>query len=234
MAYKRYVAKKKLLTRRKTVKKTTKKMTVPKLSLKILERKKKETSGTEVVRNSIGGWYTDASHMLLSQGDGISNFSGHFIRGKGISFRGWLKNNGTSPMMVRFGIMKILNGAVDYSTFEAGTNVLEDNNSNITITSADSNNRILGRWNQDKYKPIKTKVIKLGANQTSDASDIYRFNFWIPLKAQSFRYDGSDVLPQKNVYSMFVVQALGNNDENVITPDTIEITYRNTFYFVDN
>lgn len=234
MPFKRFVAKKKLLTRRKTVKKTYKRTSVPRMALKILERKKREVSGTELLKNTVGGWHTDASHMTLTQGNGISNFQGHFIRGKGISFRGWFKNNADKPVLVRFGIMKIRNGAIDYVNFEAGNNVLEDDNSNISITTADSNNRILGRWNQDKYKPIKTRVIKLGANQTSDATDIHRFNFWIPLKGQSFRYDGSNVLPQQNVYSFFAVQSLANNDENIISPDVIEITYRNTFYFVDN
>lgn len=204
---------------------------VAKLALRLLETKKKETRGQEISINTLTGWYADAGHMILGQNDTYSGLEGHIIRGKGISVSGWLRNNATTTVVLRIGMMLVKNGAVQYSAFSAGTAVLEGDTANATITTSGSAQRVTQRFNQDQYKVLSQKFIKLAAAASSDAGDVRQFSFWIPLKGKPYRYDGPDQLPTKNVVSLYVVPCLANNDES--TGENVELTYTSTFYYVD-
>lgn len=201
------------------------------LALRLFETKKKETRAGEVTINSLTGWYADAGQMALPQDDTYSGLEGHIIRGKGISIRGFIKNNASTTMLVRFGVMCIKQGASDYSAFIAGTNVLEGDGGNVNITTASSVQRMTQRFNQDRYRVVRTKTIRLGANNATDGSDLHAFKMWIPLKGYPFRYDGAGALPTRNVHALFACNILGNNDES--TGDNIELSYTSTFYYVD-
>lgn len=204
---------------------------VAKLALRLLETKKKETRGQEISINTLTGWYTDAGHMVLGQNDTYSGLEGHIVRGKGISVHGWLRNNATSTVVLRMGMMLVKNGEAQNGAFSAGTAVLEGDTANATITTAGSAQRLTQRFNQDQYKIVIQKFIKLAAAASSDAADVRQFSFWIPLKGRAYRYDGPDKLPTKNVVSLYVVPCLANNDES--TGENVELTYTSTFYYVD-
>lgn len=201
------------------------------LALRLFETKKKETRAGEVAINSLTGWYVDAGHQALSQDDTYSGIEGHIIRGKGISFRGFIKNNASTTMLVRFGVICVKQGASDYTTFSGGSNVLEGDGGNVNITTASSTARMTQRFNQDRYRCVKQMLIKLGANTATDGSDVRPFKMWVPLNGYPYRYDGSGGLPTRNVYALFALNVLGNNDES--TGDNIELSYTNTFYYVD-
>lgn len=207
------------------------KASIPRLALRLFETKKKETRWGEVNINSLAGWYTNSACMQLSQGDTYSTIEGHIIRGRGIKLVGWFKNNGSSTMIVRFGVMCVKQGSSAISLFNAGTNVLEGDAANANITTTDTTARMTQRWNADQYKPIRQYMIKLGASTTADGSDVKQFKMWIPLNGYPFRYDGSDTLPTRNVYSFFALNALGNQDESL--GEAVECSGTATFYYVD-
>ena len=94
------------------------------LALRLFETKKKESRITETPINSLTGWYTDAVHMQLAQGDAYSQLEGHMIRGKGISFKGFIKNNATTTMMLRYGVICVKQGSAYMPTFQGGTEAL--------------------------------------------------------------------------------------------------------------
>lgn len=204
---------------------------VAKLALRLLETKKKETRATENSVNTLSGWYTDAGHMILGQNDTYAGLEGHIVRGKGISVHGWLRNNATTTVVLRMGMMLIKNGEVQYGAFSAGTAVLEGDTSNATITTASSSQRLTQRFNQDQYKILSQKYVKLASSSSTDASDVRQFSFWIPLKGKPYRYDGPDKLPTKNVVAFYLVPCLANNDESL--GENIELSYTTTFYYVD-
>lgn len=204
---------------------------IAKLSLRLLETKKKETRGQEIGVNTLAGWHVDAGHMILSQNDTYSGLEGHIVRGKGISIHGWVRNNATTTVVLRMGMMLVKNGEVQYSAFAAGTAVLEGDTSNAVITTAGSAQRLTQRFNQDQYKILSQKYVKLAASSSTDASDVRQFSFWIPLKGKPFRYDGPDKLPTKNVVAFYMVPCLANNDESA--GEFVELTYTSTFYYVD-
>lgn len=204
---------------------------IPKLALRLFETKKKETRGQEVSINSLTGWYADAGMMALPQDDSYSGLEGHIVRGKGVSIRGYIKNNATTTMMVRFGVAAIKQGSSAWGSFSAGTNVLEGDTGNANVTTASSVQRMTQRFNQDQYRMVKQHLIRLGANNATDGSDVRPFNIWIPFKGYPFRYDGPGNLPTRNVHALFACNVLGNNDES--TGDNIELSYTSTFYYVD-
>lgn len=218
--------------RRKTApRRRRSKLNVAGLAMRLFETKKKETRAGEVAINSLTGWYADAGQMALPQDDTYSGLEGHIIRGKGIAIRGFIKNNASTTMLVRFGVMCVKQGASDWSAFSAGTNVLEGDGGNVNITTASSVQRMTQRFNQDRYRLVRSKLIRLGANNATDGSDLHTFKMWIPLKGYPFRYDGSGTLPTRNVYALFACNVLGNTDES--TGDNIELSYTSTFYYVD-
>lgn len=204
---------------------------IPRLALRLFETKKKETRWTENSINSLSGWFTNSLMMQLSQDDTYSGIEGHIIRGRGISFKGWFKNNGTSTMIIRFGVMCVKQGSSSIATFNAGSDVLEGDSSNQSITTASSVQRMTQRFNGDQYKAVKQYQIKLGAASATDGSDVRQYRIWVPLNGATFRYDGSGTLPTRNVYSFFAVNCLGNNDE--VLGEAVEVSGTATFYYVD-
>lgn len=224
-----------------TVTKTTKKArrtgkrkssgAVASLALKLFETKKHETRAGEVVINSLSGWYADGGAMVLSQNDAYSGLEGHMVRGKGLSIRGWVRNNATTTQVVRLGVIRVKQGASKMSDFAAGTDVLEGNTANANITTATSVQRMTQRFNQEQYHQVKAFYFKLGSAITSDGTDVRPFKIWIPLKGQPFRYDGPGTFPTRNTYALFCLNVLGNNDES--TGDVVELSYTTTFYYVD-
>lgn len=181
--------------------------------------------------NTLAGWYTNANMMQLTQDDSYSGLEGHIIRGKGISFKGWFKNNATTTAIIRFGVMLVKQGSSAMGTFTTGSNVLEGDSSNINIATANSIQRMTQRFNADQYKAIKQYQIKLGASSANDGSDVKQFKMWIPINGYPFRYDGANTLPTRNVYAFFALAVLGNNDESL--GENIETSGTATFYYVD-
>lgn len=219
--------------RRKVVqrRRRTFKPSIPRLAMRIFETKKKETRWGEVNLNSLASWYTNAECMRLSQDDSYSGLEGHIVRGKGISFKGWFKNNASSTMLVRFGVICVKQGSSSFSTFQAGSNVLEGDTANASVTTTDSVARMTQRFNTDQYRPVKQFQIKLGSSGSSDGTDIKQFKMWIPLNGYAFRYDGGATLPTRNVYSFFAINILGNNDESL--GEVVECSGTATYYYVD-
>lgn len=201
------------------------------LALRLFETKRQEYRETETPINSLTGWYANASSMNITQGVTYATMDGHIIRGKGLSIRGWVKNNATTTQIVRVGICHIKQGASKIPDFYAGTDVLEGNAGNSNITLGTSAARMTQRFNQDQYRIVKHKMFKLGSNSTSDGSDVRTYKFWLPFRGRAFRYDGSAVLPANDVYAVFVINCLGNNDES--TGENIEHSFTSTFYYVD-
>lgn len=204
---------------------------VGKLALKLFETKKKQYTENETPINSLSGWYANGACMALTQNDNYSGMEGHIVRGKGISIRGFIKNNATTTQCVRFGVANVLRGSSKSTDFYAGNDVIENDSGNAAITAANSTARMTGRFNQDQYKQIYQKFIKLGSNSSADGSDVRTFKMWIPLNGQAFRYDGSGVLPTANLYAFYILNCLGNNDES--TGENIELSFTSTFYYVD-
>lgn len=225
----------KALTRRprKTFRRYRKKrpMSASSLALKLFEHKKNEYREVETGINTLTGWYANGSSMQLTQGGAYNQLTGHLVRGRGIAISGWVKSNATTTVLLRMGVAKILRGSSKTTDFFAGTDVLETNTANQNITTANSGQRLTGRFNQDQYRIVKQRIIKLGTNSTSDGSDVRQYKFWIPLKGRKIRYDGSGVFPTENVYAFFMVPCLGNNDESL--GETVEFTFTSTFYYVD-
>jgi hypothetical protein len=213
------------------VARSTKQPSARSTALRVFETKKKETRWGEQNINSFGGWFTNSACMSLTQGDSYASIEGHIIRGKGISYKGWFKNNASTTMVIRFGVMLVKQGSSSISTFVAGTNVLEGDASNANVTTADSVARMTQRFNRDQYKPVKEFMIKLGANNATDGSDVKPFKMWIPMNGYPFRYDGSATEPTRNIYSFFALNSLGNNDESL--GDVVECSGTATFYYVD-
>lgn len=201
------------------------------LALRLFETKKHETRAGEVSINSLSGWYADGGAMVLSQNDAYSGLEGHMIRGKGISIRGFIKNNATTTQLVRLGVMRVKQGASKMNDFAAGTDVLEGNTANANITTATSVQRMTQRFNQEQYHQVKAMFFKLGNNTATDGTDVRPFKMWIPLNGQPFRYDGPGTFPTRNVYALFCLNVLGNNDES--TGENVELSYTTTFYYVD-
>lgn len=201
------------------------------LSLRIFETKKKETRWGETSISSLAGWFTNAGSMILSQGDTYSTIEGHIIRGKGISFQGWFKNNASTTMIVRYGIMLVKNGNSDYSTFNGGSDALEGDSGDQSITTADSVARVTQRFNADKYKVVKQYFVKLGSNGANDGSDVKQWKFWVPINGYAYRYNGSNTLPTKNVYAFYACVCLANNDE--VLGENVEVSGTSTFYYID-
>lgn len=219
--------------RKKTYRRKTyrKKESSAKLALRVFESKKQEYRESETPISSLNGWYANASHQILTQNASYAGLIGHKVRGKGISFRGWLKNNATTTMLVRIGVLQAYRGSQITTDLYAGTNVLETSSGNTNVTSAGSAQKITGRFNQDQYKLIRSYTFKLGASSATDGSDVRSYKMWIPLNGQMFGYDGSGVLPSNDVYAIFVMPVLGNNDENL--GENVEHTFTSTFYYVD-
>lgn len=207
------------------------KSSIPRLALRLFETKKKETRWGEVSLNTLAGWYTNSAAMQLSQGDTYSTIEGHIIRGRGLKIVGWFKNNATTTAIVRFGVMLVKQGSSAISTFAAGTNVLEGDSANANITTTDTTAKMTQRWNADQYKPMRQYMVKLGASSATDGSDVKQFKMWIPMNGYPFRYDGSDTLPTRNIYSFFACSCLGNQDE--VLGETVELSGTATFYYVD-
>lgn len=221
------VAKKRVYRRKRTYKKRS----LPKLSLRLFETKKKETRWTENSLNSLASWFTNAGSMILTQGDSYSTIEGHIIRGKGIKFQGWFKNNGTTTQIIRYGVMLVKNGNSEYSTFNTGTDVLEGDTNDVSITTAGSVERMTTRFNQDKYKVIKQYFTKIGSALSNDGQDVKTFKFWIPINGYAYRYNGSNTLPTKNVYAFYACNVLANNDEGL--GENVEVSGTSVFYYVD-
>lgn len=219
--------------RRKPYKRVSKSKPMSKasLALRMLETKRKEGLWIESSISSLAGWFTNHACMVLDQGTSYAQLEGHFVRGRGIKYTGWIKNNGTSTMVVRFGVMCVKQGSSAISTWESGSNVIENFNGNASITTASSIARLCQRWNTDQYRPIRQYQCKLGPNQGSDGMDVKQFSFWVPLYGQSFRYDGSGAYPVRNVYSFYCVPVLANNDES--SGENIECSGSSQFYYVD-
>jgi len=217
--------------RRRVTYRRRKSAPIGKLALRLFESKKKQYSETETAINSITGWYANGACMALSQNDSYSGMEGHIIRGKGISIRGWIKNNATTTQCVRLGVANVLRGSSKSTDFYAGTDVIENDSGNQDIKAVSSTARMTGRFNQDQYKMVKQFFFKLGSNSASDGSDVRTFKMWIPLNGMAFRYDGSGVLPTANLYTFFVLNCLGNNDESL--GENTEISFTSTFYYVD-
>lgn len=230
MAVKRYRSGKIKSVRRKTYRRR-KATPVGSLALRLFETKKKVYNEGETAINSITGWYANAACMALTQNDSYAGIEGHIVRGKGISIKGWIKNNATTTQIVRLGVANVLRGSSKTTDFYAGTDVLENDSANAAITAASSTARMTGRFNQDQYKMVKQMMFRLGSNSASDGSDVRTFNMWIPLKGAPFRYDGSGVLPSANAYTFFVCNCLANNDES--TGENVELSFTSTYYYVD-
>lgn len=234
MAYKKkYVPRKKSYRRRRVYRRSsTKAPSTARLALRLLETKKKESFWNETSLSSLASWFTNADAMKLTQNDSYSGLEGHIVRGKGISYTGWFKNNGTTTMLVRFGVICVKQGRAQFTTFASGSDAFEGDTINFNVTTATSAQRITQRFNQDQYRVIKNYVIKLGANNATDGSDVRQFKIWIPLQGHPFRYDGGDgVLPTRNVYSFFAMNVLGNNDESL--GENVETNGYSCFYYVD-
>lgn len=227
----RRVARKPIRRPRKTYRRVKRTVPVARLALRLLETKKKETRWGEIQLNSLASWYTNAEAMRLTQSDTYSGLEGHIIRGKGISFKGWFKNNGTTTMLVRFGVMLVKQGTSQISLFQAGTGVLEGDASNANVNSTDSIARMTQRFNGDQYKAVKQYQIKLGASGATDGSDVKQFKMWVPINGYPFRYDGSETLPTRNIYSFYALNVLANNDESL--GEVVECSGTATFYYVD-
>lgn len=200
-------------------------------ALRVFETKKKETRWGETSISSLAGWFTNSGSMILSQGDTYSTIEGHIIRGKGISFQGWFRNNGTSTMIVRYGVICLKNGNSDWTTFSGGSDALEGDSGDQSIITADSVARTTQRFNADKYRLVKQYFTKLGSNSATDGSDVKQWKFWIPMNGYAYRYNGTNTLPTKNVYAFFATTCLANNDESL--GENVEVSGTTTFYYVD-
>lgn len=217
--------------KRRLVKRTYKRKTIAKLALRLFETKKHEYRESETNINTLSGWYASAENMKISQGATYAGLDGHFVRGKGISYRGWFRNNATTTVIIRFGVIMAKRGSSIDADTRNGVNVLETNSGNVNTTTATSALKLTGRFNQDQYKIVRQFTYKLGATTATDGSDVRMYKMWIPLNGRSLRYDGSGVLPSNDAYYIFAMPVLGNNDES--TGENIEHTFTSTFYYVD-
>lgn len=230
MAYAR-----KRISRRRPIRRRTyrcKPMSTKALAMRLFEHKKNEYREVETSINTLSGWYANCVAMQLSQGGAYNQLTGHIVRGKGLLFQGWLKSNATTTVVMRIGVANVLRGSSKTSDFFAGTDVLETNTANQNIITANSGQRITGRFNQDQYRIVRQKMIKLGPTAATDGSDVRHFKFWIPFKGRRFRYDGSGVMPTSNAHCLYLCPCLGNNDES--TGENVEFSFTSTFYYVDN
>lgn len=212
-------------------KRTYKRSNVGKLALRLFETKQQEYRESETLINTLSNWYANGSCMILTQNATYSTMIGHSVRGRGILFRGWVKNNATTTVLVRMGVALIKRGSSKSTDFYNGTDVLEGNTGNQNITTATSAQRITQRFNKDQYRVIRQMIIKLGNNSSTDGSDVRQYKYWIPLNGKLFRYDGSGVLPSNDLYAVFLCPVLGNSDES--TGENIEHSFTSTFYYVD-
>jgi len=209
----------------------SKAMTVPQLALKLFERKKRYRTDTEVSISSIAGFFAKSNAMDLSQGDAYSGIEGHIVRGSGIKFDFWIKNNATTTVVVRYCIVCIRNGVSEQATFNAGSALLEDDSGNVDVTSTTTINKMQARINRDRYQVIMDKKIKLGATSSSDGTDVAIRKHYIPLNGAAFTYDGSGASPQRNIYALAMWHCLGNSDESL--GENIELNMGTNFYYVD-
>jgi len=186
-----------------------------------IETKKTSVENIEQSLSTLGD-VENRSLISTALGDGQGGRDGHMLQPVGIDVRGHIKNNTTSPVIVKVMLVRIKNNEA-----QPLMDFLETNAGNVNLTSGDLST-MYRRVNTDSYQVLATRFMKIGVEE----DNVKLFKMWLPMhKYRKLIYEGTAESEPK--YNRIHLIAFGRGTGNDGETFTYELSYNSTFYFKD-
>lgn len=169
--------------------------------------------------------------MAVSQGTGISGFSGHSICMKYLRIKCILdnKNNSSQPVAVRLAVLKVKEGAA-YTDYTTGTAIFEVNNGDQSMGTYSGCLDIMARWNQDRYTPVVDEFFTMAPTNQADSTFAAK-EFKINLNNMIRQTYASGAKPVVDNY-LFIAMARRTSGTDV-TSDGPDITFLSELVYTE-